>query len=155
MKSVQRFVLVMAVCLLAACASWRPGYEKPEVNITSFSLAPESAGTMPRFLIGLQVINPNRGELALKGISYQVDVEGHRILSGASADLPVVPAYGMADFVIEASPNLLGSMRLINQLVSGQKQQLDYRFRARLDVGTLLPYITLSEQGSFGMGQTP
>ena len=155
MKSAQRFVIVMAACLLAACASWQPGYEKPEVNITSFALAPESTGTMPRFLIGLQVINPNRGRIALKGMSYHVDIEGNRILSGATADLPVVPAYGMADFVIEASPNLIGSVRLFNELISGQRDALDYTFKARLDVGSLFPYITVEESGSFGLTGTP
>src|SRR5690606_30125173 len=97
------FVLIL-VAFVSACASLAPSYEKPQVNITSFSLAPESNGLAPRFIIGLQIINPNRNALPLKGMSYSVEVENNRVLSGATPDLPSVQGYGMADFTIEASP---------------------------------------------------
>lgn len=145
---------LVAACfmlLLAACASWSPSYEKPQVNITSFALAPDSTGVAPTFLIGLQVVNPNRSALPLRGMSYSVEVEDQRILTGAEPDLPKVPGYGTAEFTIKASPDLLGSARLINQLLSGQKQSLRYAFKARFDVGRLIPFITLEETGSFSL----
>src|SRR5690554_4390688 len=132
---------LLLLALLSACASWSPNYETPQVNVTSFSLAPETNGLAPRFIIGLQIINPNRAALPLKGMSYSVEVENNRILSGATPDLPRVPGYGMADFTIEASPDLLGSARLINRLLSGQTSSLDYIFKAKLDVGSLMPFI--------------
>lgn len=144
---------ILMLVILSACASWAPGYEKPQINVTSFSLAPESNGFAPRFLIGLQVINPNRSALPLQGMSYSVEVEGNRILSGAEPDLPRVEGYSSADIVIEASPDLLGSARLLNQLMSGQKQTLDYLFKARFDVGSLLPYVSIEERGEFGLEQ--
>ncbi len=139
--------------MLGACASWSPSYEKPQINVTSFSLAPSSNGIAPRFLIGLQVINPNRSALPLQGMSYSVEVEGNRILSGAEPDLPRVEGYSSADIVIEASPDLLGSARLLNQLMSGQQQTLGYLFKARFDVGSLLPYVSIEERGEFGLEQ--
>ena len=138
--------------LLAGCATLSPSYEKPQVNITSFTLAPQSNGISPTFLIGLQVINPNRMALPLEGMSYSVEVENQRILSGAEPDLPKVPGYGTADFTIRATPDLLGSARLLNQLINGQQDSLHYRFRAKFDVGRLLPFITLEEEGEFGFG---
>lgn len=144
---------ILMLVLLSACASWAPGYEKPQINVTSFALAPDSRGLAPRFLIGLQVINPNRRALPLQGMSYSVEVEGNRILSGAEPDLPRVEGYSSADIVIEASPDLLGSARLLNQLLSGQQQTLEYLFKARFDVGAILPYVTLEERGEFGLEQ--
>jgi LEA14-like dessication related protein len=155
--TISRFKFTLAltlVLLLSACASWFPSYEKPQVNITSFALAPESTGVSPTFLIGLQVVNPNRSALPLKGMSYSVEVEDQRILTGAEPNLPEVPGYGTAEFTIKASPDLLGSARLINQLLSGQRETLHYLFRARFDVGRLLPFITLEEEGEFGFGRT-
>ena len=143
---------LLLLVLLGACASWFPSYEKPQVNITSFALAPESTGGAPTFIIGLQVVNPNRSALPLKGMSYSVEVEDQRILTGAEPNLPEVPGYGTAEFTIKAAPDLLGSARLINQLLSGQRYKLHYLFRARFDVGRLLPYITLEEEGEFGFG---
>lgn len=146
-------MLLLSALWLTACASWAPGYEKPQINVTSFALAPDSNGMAPRFLIGLQVINPNRRALPLQGMSYSVEVEGNRILSGAEPDLPRVEGYSSADIIIEASPDLLGSARLLNQLLSGQQQTLDYLFKARFDIGSLLPYVTLEERGEFGLEQ--
>jgi LEA14-like dessication related protein len=143
--------VIFLLGLLSACASWFPSYEKPQINITSFALAPESTGVAPTFLIGLQVVNPNRSALPLKGMSYSVEVEDQRILTGAEPNLPEVPGYGTAEFTIKASPDLIGSARLINQLLSGQRDSLDYRFRARFDVGRLIPFITLEETGSFSL----
>ena len=60
----------------------------------------------------------------------------------------------MADFTIEASPNLLGSARLINRLLTGQNNGFAYTFKARLDMGGLLPYQTIEETGRFNFSDT-
>jgi LEA14-like dessication related protein len=152
--SLLRVVCLISIAFLSGCASWSPNYEQPQVNITSFSLAPESKGLAPRFIIGLQIINPNRNALPLKGMSYSVEVENNRVLSGATPDLPRVPAYGMADFTIETSPDLLGSARLLNRLFSGQAKSLDYTFKAKLDMGRLVPYLNIEESGQFDLSNT-
>lgn len=147
----KRLSVVFLMIFLAACAGLTPNYEKPQVNVTSFTLAPDSSGLAPRFNIGLQVINPNRTALPLVGMNYSVEVEGNRILSGAEPNLPRIEGYSSADIVIQASPDLFGSARLLNQLLSGQRDELNYLFKARLDVGTLMPYINIEEEGSFGL----
>lgn len=142
---------LLMLVILSACASWAPNYEKPQISITSFSLAPDSSGLAPRFLIGLQVINPNRRALPLQGMSYSVEVDDNRVLSGVKPDLPRIKGYSSADILIEARPDLLGSARLLNQLLSGQKKKLDYLFKARFDVGAFLPYVTIEERGEFAL----
>jgi hypothetical protein len=62
----------------------------------------------------------------------------------------------MADFTIQASPNLVGSARLLTDLFSRQRSSLGYTFKARLDTGGLVPFINLEEEGKFdlsGAGQ--
>lgn len=151
MSRLKSVAFLTVVLLLNACASWSPSYEKPQINITSFALAPESTGITPTFLIGLQVVNPNRSALPLKGMSYSVDIEDQRILTGAEPDLPMVPGYGTASFTLRANPDLLGGARLINQLLSEQKNSLRYAFKARFDVGRFIPFITLEETGSVSL----
>ncbi len=147
----KRTFLLSLTLFLAACAGLSPNYEKPQVTVSSFTLAPESSGLTPRFNIGLHVVNPNRTALPLIGMSYSVEVEGNRILSGAEPNLPRIEAYSSADIVIQASPDLFGSARLLNQLLSGQRHELNYLFKAKLDVGALMPYITIEEKGHFGL----
>jgi len=60
----------------------------------------------------------------------------------------------MADFTIEASPDLLGSARLLNRLFSGQAKSLDYRFKAKLDMGRFVPYLNIEESGQFDLSNT-
>ena len=141
----------LALLLLAGCATLSPYPERPTVSVTSFALAPESTGMAPRFRVGLSVVNPNRRELPLVGMSYAVELEGTRILSGATANLPVVPAYGSADFSVDLSPDLLGSARLLTDLMARQRDRLDYSFNARLDVGGWMPDIRVEQAGQISL----
>lgn len=142
-------ILVVGLCLvLAGCAAFSPYQEQPQVNITSFTTAPHSGAAVPRFLIGVQVINPNRASLLLRGMSYSVEIEGTRVLSGVANNLPEVPAYGSADFIIEASPDLLGAARVVSGLISGKQDGIRYNFDARLDVGSFMPDIRIRQSGT-------
>lgn len=147
-----RITLICAFALLTlgGCAGLGPAEEQPQLSITSFKVSPESAGAAPLFDIGLRLVNPSRQALTLRGISYTVEIDGHRVLTGASADLPQVPAYGMADFTLQATPDLFGSLRLLTELFSNPQQQHEYTFRARLDTGGPGRGIVLRESGRFG-----
>lgn len=152
MYSYRSVALPLLLCLLlSGCAGLWRDYQKPQVNITSLALAPESSAQLPVFNIGIQVVNPNRSALSLEGISYSLEVEGHRILSGARAELPHIPGYGMADFTIQARPDLFGSVRLFGDLFSRRRASLGFRFKARLDVGGLMPFVNLEEVGRFSL----
>lgn len=154
MKQLQVGILLTIVMALTACASWLKPYEQPDVNITSFSMAPASDGA-PGFLIGLQVVNPNDRPLPVRGMTYQIDVDGHRIVSGAEPDLPAIAAYSSQEITIRATPDLLGSARLLNDFFSRQRESLNYTFKARLDINGLLPDITIEESGEFTFSQQP
>jgi Late embryogenesis abundant protein len=149
-RTALRLLLVSLVALLAACTGLAPGSVQPEVSVTSFTLAPQSSATAPRFNIGIRVINPNRDALRLGGMTYNIEIEGNRVLNGAKPDLPTVEGFGSADFVIEATPDLFGSIRLLTDLFSRQRAAIAYTFRARIDAGALLP-MTVEQGGEFSL----
>jgi LEA14-like dessication related protein len=142
-----RALIMASLLLLAGCAGFSPYPDPPSVSVTSFAMAPASAAATPKFRVGLTVVNPNRRALKLVGMSYSVELEGARILNGATADLPEVPAYGSADFTVDLSPDLLGGVRLLADLTARQRDRLSYRFRGRLDVEGWLPDIRVEESG--------
>lgn len=155
MNARRRLIMMGALVLpLAGCAGLQNPFQTPQVNITSFSVAQGNTGMAPVFNIGIQVVNPNSIGLNLRGMSYAVEIEGYRILSGATPDLPSVPGYGSADFVIQASPDLLGSARLLTDLFTGQRDSFSYTFRARLDAGSVVPFINVEETGRFSFAAT-
>ncbi len=148
MKRLLQIVGVLSMAaVLSACAALSPYAEAPAVTVTSFGMAPEGTSTGPVFRVGLRVTNPNRMDLPLVGMSYRVDLQGQRLLTGAASDLPVVPAYGSAEFTVDLSPDLIGGLRLLGDLMANPTETFDYRFAARLDVGGWRPNIRVEESG--------
>jgi LEA14-like dessication related protein len=133
--------------LLGGCATMRPEFEQPSVEVVSVRAVP-SGDIAPQFEIGLRVINPNANELALRGLSYKLFVNDFEVVTGAASELPVVPAYGEADFKLLATVSLVDSFQLVNDLMQRSRSDLDWRLLAKLDVGALWPAIRVEEKGT-------
>lgn len=144
--------LVLLLGLLPACAPLQPGFETPEVRVTSFKVLP-SETIAPRFEIGLHVINPNRSALKLVGLTYSVELEGRRVLSGVTSDLPVIAGYGEGDVVLQASADLINSLGLLSDLMNRPRETVTYDLNAKLDVGALMPSIRISKTGEISLMQ--
>jgi LEA14-like dessication related protein len=85
------------VLSFSGCASLSTDFEEPSLQINSIRLI-NFDGITPQFEIDLHIVNPNRDALELKGLSYTLHLSGRQVVSGATSDLPVVAAYGEADF---------------------------------------------------------
>ena len=130
--------LVVCVTLFITaigCASLEPGFETPTVGVTSFRVLP-SEGAAPKFEIGLHLVNPNRSSRKLEGLVYSVSLEGHKILTGVSNNLPVIEAYGEGDVVLVATADLLNSIGFFAGLLQPPTQNFDYKLDAKLDIGS-------------------
>ena len=139
-------ILFLVAFSLAGCAQLSPGFETPTVNVTSFQVLP-GQGVVPVFEIGLHVINPNRKALKLEGISYYIDLEGHRVLSGVANQLPVIEAYGEGDVVLQGQPDLFSTFNLFTDLLNQPRDRFKYDLIAYLDVGGLMPKIKVKKDG--------
>ena len=152
----RRMLVALGGLALTACSGIRGrGFETPTVTLESFRLLP-SEGLSPRFLIGLRVVNPNPVAIDLRGISYDVELEGRKLLSGVAGNLARVPPYAESQIELQAGVDLLGSIRLLNDLMTdASRDRLAYIFRARLDIAGLPQRLTLEESGEltlFGAG---
>jgi len=141
-------MLCCAGFLVAGCTTLRPGFEAPSVDVTSFRMLPSRTLT-PRFEIGMRIVNPNAVRLNLRGMSYKVFLNSYRVAEGAANELPVVPAYGDAEFKVTATVGLIESMRFVNDLLQNARGQVAYRLEAKLDIGALIPSIRVENAGSF------
>lgn len=141
----------LLLILLSACAATRSNYVPPTVGLKSFRLIP-SDSFVPKFEIGLNVLNPNRDSLNLEGIFYTINVENHRILAGVANDLPEIEGYGEADITLEATVDVISGAKLLQTLLISPQSSFDYSFKAKLDLGTFHPPITITEKGHFSPG---
>jgi hypothetical protein len=153
-KNVGWSIFFILSLFIPGCAGLQPGYEKPTVNITSFEAIPTD-GMIPKFQIGIHIINPNRTKLQLKGISYTVSLEGHHVITGVSNQLPEIEAYGEGNVVLNASVDLFNSIGFISDLIRNQrKEQISYDLDTKLDAGALYPLIRVSKKGKLSLAQT-
>ena len=151
MNRIFRLTGIIALAMsLPACASLKPGFEKPTVTISSFKALP-SDGMMPAFAIGLRVVNPNPDALNLRGVSYTVSLAGNEVIKGVGNDLPVIEAYGEGEFNLTASANLFAGMRLITDLLKSNKETFAYEVEAKLDIGAFRPAIRVKDGGEISL----
>ncbi|MDD9305030.1 MAG: LEA type 2 family protein [Desulfobacter sp.] len=146
--------LVLTLCLFltlfaAGCAGLGSGYESPTVNISSFKALP-GQGAAPNFEIGLHITNPNRSALELKGVAYTVSVEGHKLLTGISNDLPTIEAYGQGEILLNGTVSLFNSIAFFADLATQKTNQKDlsYSLDAKLDTGAFHPIIRVNKKGT-------
>lgn len=143
-------VLLAAFASVFGCAGLEPGFETPTVGVRSFRVLP-SEGVAPQFEIGLHIVNPNRTALKLEGIVYSVALNGHRVLTGASSDLPVIGAYGEGAVTLRATADLLSGVSLLASLMKQGQDTFTYELDARLDIGSLRPRIHVQEKGEISL----
>lgn len=119
--------------IAAGCAGFGVGREAPMVSVQSFRAVPGQGAGIPAFEVGLVVLNPNPEPLRLQGVAYSIVLDGQRLLDGVSNELPVIEGYGQGTVTLNAAVNVLGSIRLLNSLMSRPRQTFDYEFSAKLD----------------------
>jgi len=141
-----RLIMACVVLLFAGCVSLSPDFEEPSLQINSVRLI-NFEGITPQFEIDLHIVNPNRDALDLKGLSYTLHVAGKQLVSGATSNLPVVAAYGEADFKIDASVSLLDGLQLLSKLTNEYQENLTYEFNAKLDLGSFYPTVPINREG--------
>lgn len=151
MKKIEQLLLLgVLVFWLAGCATLSPDFEPPKVTVSSFRLLPTSS-MVPKFEIGLHVINPNRIPLQLFGLTYEIELEGHRVLTGVASELPEIAAYGEGEVLLRASPDIFSTLSLLSDLLKQPRETVNYNFSARLDVGKFLPKINVEKTGAISL----
>ena len=141
---------VMMAVLLAGCATLRPNFDTPTVTVSAFRVVPTNS-INPSFEIDLHIINPNNTALELRGVAYTASIEGYKVLSGVANQLPVIAAYGEGDVRLLAAADLLGSFRLLNDLMREGRDSLSYTLDIKLDVGSFVPAIYVQESGEISL----
>jgi LEA14-like dessication related protein len=98
----------------------------------------------------MHVANPNDRTLPIKGIEYTLEVDGQQFASGQSAASFVVPALGEAEFDMNVSTNLAGT--LIRWLGRGQNAPaaLEYHLAGKVALSEgWMRSIPFDQRGSF------
>jgi LEA14-like dessication related protein len=142
-------VAIWVLFLLVGCASLLGDFEKPQVQLVSFK--PMSAeGIEQRFAIRLRILNPNNNHLNIQGMAYHLSLNGYKVVSGVSNDIPDIAAYDEGMVTLYASTNLISGGRFIFDMLQGNSDEIAYELETKIDVGTFMPTIKIVESGVLG-----
>ena len=137
-----RLLLAMTVAVVfAGCAALGPKLQAPDLSIVSVDLVKGDLFEQ-RIKARMKVKNPNELELAVKGVTYTIELGGEPLGHGLSGSSFIVPAKGEAEFDMLVTVNLAGTLlKLVEKARSsgGSLNQVEYRLRGqvRLERGAL------------------
>lgn len=145
-------MMIVLLCFPLACATQRGmGFDEPTLNLISITPLP-AEGFSQRFRLGFVIRNPNHNPLNARGMLYDIYFEDHKLLSGVTNSIPAVEGYNEDSFEVIASTHLIGSLRLIQDLMQTPRSHYEYRLKARLDLSSPVNRkITIEETGEFSL----
>ena len=131
----QRMGMLLAACLLTACASSGNLVDTPGVSLRNIELT-DIDFSGQTFLLGFDVTNPNPFPLPITTVSYGVDLGGLRFATGETEGGFTVPASGDGEFAISVELNLLKTAPQLLYIVrDGAKRDIPYALKGQLGVG--------------------
>jgi len=143
-----RALSIMVVLLgLAGCSLFVPKLEAPRLSVVGVELQ-KGALWQQKLKVRMHVDNPNDRTLPIKGIAYSLDVNGQEFAHGESAASFVVPALGEAEFDMNMTANMAGT--IISLLSHGTDAAVQYHLAGRISLAHgLLRSVPFDQDGSF------
>ena len=140
---------LMAVLLLGGCAL-TPRLIPPTLTVVDVQL--QGSDLWEQHLkVRMHVQNPNDRALPIKGLEYTLQVEGQQFASGESAASFIVPARGEAEFDMNVTTNLAGTLlKLLARGSDTLSQSVAYRLTGKVSLSEgLLRSLPFDERGEF------
>jgi LEA14-like dessication related protein len=140
--------LSAAALLLAACAL-TPKFTPPRLSVVDVQIESSDLWEQ-RLKVRMRVQNPNDRRLPVKGLEYIMEVEGQQFASGVSAASFVVPAMGEAEFDMNVTTNLAGTLIKLLGRGSDALGSVAYRLTGKIALSEgLMRSIPFEERGTF------
>src|SRR5215469_654000 len=135
--------------LLAAGCVLAPKFTTPDFTIVGVQV--EGSDLLAQHLkVRLHVHNPNDRTLPVKGVDYALEVEGEPFASGESAASFVVPALGDAEFDMNVTTNMAGTLIRLLSRRSDAPSSVSYHLSGKVSLSEgWLQSIPFDQRGTF------
>lgn len=137
--------------VLSGCASLGPTLSAPTLKVLEVKVI-KGDFFEQQLQARMQVQNPNDVELSVSGITYTLELGGEELGRGLSGSRFVLPAKGQAEFDMQVTVNLAGTLfKLAEQARDrdGRLDQITYRLRGEVQLAKgLLRKVPFDEQGT-------
>jgi LEA14-like dessication related protein len=149
MRRARALAPLTVVLLLGGCAL-TPRLIPPTLTVVDVQL--QGSDLWEQHLkVRMHVQNPNDRALPIKGLEYTLQVEGQQFASGESAASFIVPARGEAEFDMNVTTNLAGTLlKLLARGSDTLSQSVAYRLTGKVSLSEgLLRSLPFDERGEF------
>ncbi|MEA3177470.1 MAG: hypothetical protein QOI59_993 [Gammaproteobacteria bacterium] len=142
----RKLLIILLALGLSGCSLFVPQLERPTLSVVKVQLL-KSDLWHQELRVRMRVQNPNDRALPVKGIVYQLDVEGQELAHGMSGDSFVVPALGEAEFDMSVSANMAN---MLIKLLNKGGTEVEYRIYGKISLSAgLLRSIKFNDHGTF------
>ncbi|MFT4173904.1 MAG: LEA type 2 family protein [Rhodocyclaceae bacterium] len=115
--------------LLAACASLY-GLKSPEVSLSDIHI---KGGNLleQRFTLSLRVLNPNDKDLAVDGLTFELEIAGQRFARGATGQAVTLARLSDTVVDVDGTAQLISLLQKLPSLVDGDGK-VPYRIKGEV-----------------------
>ncbi len=149
MHTLRLISLPLALILFGGCAGVPAYSDPPRVSLTD--LKPLGMTLFEqRYLLRLRIQNPNPAELPIRGMNYEVYLNGEKFAYGVSSQAVTVPAFGEKVVEVEVISTLLDIVEQIRGWKPGQ-QKLTWRISGGLKIENLPGSVPFDYEGQLDL----
>ena len=121
--------VLMIMLGLNGCASLVSKPEPPIVKLVGITLT-QADLLEQTFILKLQLSNPNDYALPIRGLRYQLDINGQEFAHGGNLDEVTLPAKSDAIVEVDAKTNLQAWIKQLRNI--GDKDKVAYRIHGKI-----------------------
>jgi LEA14-like dessication related protein len=128
----EKLILLLVVLLFTACAAMQPA--PPEVNLMGLVMD-EVTLSHVNMRADLRLFNPNDTAISVKGVEYELELNGVHVSTGKALRSLSIPANGYGTLDLRLSSAYWDLFRFFSRVQQGE--ELDFRLTGKVRVGGL------------------
>ena len=135
------FALILLIPLLASlngCAGWfGSDFQDPHVHLLKVDVV-KARLLEQRFTLRFRIDNPNATELSIRGLVYDVQLNGVPLAAGESSQSLDIPAHGSREFEVPVRTNLWRHLKGVVKALEDTSRPIRYQLRGEVKAGGML-----------------
>jgi LEA14-like dessication related protein len=142
---------VLALLVLGGGCAGLGKYREPVRVTVSDIRVLETTMLEQLYAVTLRIQNPNEHPLAVRGGSFDLEINGRSFGSGVSDAAVTVPPFSDAKIEVRMVSTLFGMLRLIQSFQERERQSLEYDISGRLSVEQSFTGLSFRERGELSL----
>jgi len=143
-------VLTLLLLLLTACAGVDSYRDPIRVTVSGIQVL-ESTLLEQLYLVTLRIQNHNEDPIAIRGGSFDLEINGKDFGSGVTDQAVTVPGYSDAKVEVRMVSTVFGMLRLIQSMRERTDQTMQYEISGRLSAEGILGGLPFREAGEISL----